>query len=255
MAQRSILSMFKKSNDRLGNPVKDKIRLGQPESVKIRSESRTGNPTLADNNRLGQPENYAENQSESRGQPEITEMLSETRLGNPTQTGDQELIESESRSSDLMEFPSETSLIGTPTSSLIIQTSSPRTKKRKRSWDSSEYANKTAKLGAVSSTKSWQSKWLNEFEWLKYENGAMYCSICILHKNKCKFSENGSTNFRISTLHEHETSTGHLRALNLRSDIQSKRIPSVSASITKKVDLCNLQCSCKLPQNLQSRRI
>ena len=72
MAQRSILSMFKKSNDRLGNPVKDKIRLGQPESVKIRSESRTGNPTLADNNRLGQPENYAENQSESRGQPEIT---------------------------------------------------------------------------------------------------------------------------------------------------------------------------------------
>ena len=120
--------MFKKSNDRLGNPVKDKIRLGQPESVKIRSESRTGNPTLADNNRLGQPENYAENQSESRGQPEITEMLSETRLGNPTQTGDQELIESESRSSDLMEFPSETSLIGTPTSSLIIQTSSPRTK-------------------------------------------------------------------------------------------------------------------------------
>ena len=228
--------MFKKSNDRLGNPVKDKIRLGQPESVKIRSESRTGNPTLADNNRLGQPENYAENQSESRGQPEITEMLSETRLGNPTQTGDQELIESESRSSDLMEFPSETSLIGTPTSSLIIQTSSPRTKKRKRSWDSSEYANKTAKLGAVSSTKSWQSKWLNEFEWLKYENGAMYCSICILHKNKCKFSENGSTNFRISTLHEHETSTGHLRALNLRSDIQSKRIPSVSASITKKVD-------------------
>ena len=189
------------------------------------------------------------------GAPEITEMLSETRLGNPTQTGDQELIESESRSSDLMEFPSETSLIGTPTSSLIIQTSSPRTKKRKRSWDSSEYANKTAKLGAVSSTKSWQSKWLNEFEWLKYENGAMYCSICILHKNKCKFSENGSTNFRISTLHEHETSTGHLRALNLRSDIQSKRIPSVSASITKKVDLCNLQCSCKLPQNLQSRRI
>ena len=107
MAQRSILSMFKKSNDRLGNPVKDKIRLGQPESVKIRSESRTGNPTLADNNRLGQPENYAENQSESRGQPEITEMLSETRLGNPTQTGDQELIESESRSSDLMEFPSD----------------------------------------------------------------------------------------------------------------------------------------------------
>ena len=98
MAQRSILSMFKKSNDRLGNPVKDKIRLGQPESVKIQSESRTGNPTLADNNRLGQPENYAENQSESRGQPEITEMLSETRLGNPTQTGDQELIESESRS-------------------------------------------------------------------------------------------------------------------------------------------------------------
>ena len=56
-------------------------------------------------------------------------MLSETRLDNPTQTGGQELIESESRSSDLMEFPSETSRIGTPTSSLILHTSLPRTKK------------------------------------------------------------------------------------------------------------------------------
>ena len=163
---------------------------------------------MTDNDRFGQLENYAENQSESRignlpltdtddrrGQPNLSEMLSETQLGSPTQTGDQELIESESRSCDLIEFPSEMSWIGTPTSSLIIQTNTPRTKKRKRSWDSSEHASKTAKLGAISSTKSWQGKWLSEFNWLKYENEAMYCSICILHKNKCKFSENRSTNF------------------------------------------------------------
>ena len=32
MAQRSILSMFKKSNDRVGNPVQDKIQLGKPDN-------------------------------------------------------------------------------------------------------------------------------------------------------------------------------------------------------------------------------
>ena len=32
MAQRSILSMFKKSNDKVANPVQDKIRLGEPDN-------------------------------------------------------------------------------------------------------------------------------------------------------------------------------------------------------------------------------
>ena len=32
MAQSSILSMFKKSNDRVGNPVQDKIWLGEPDN-------------------------------------------------------------------------------------------------------------------------------------------------------------------------------------------------------------------------------
>ena len=39
MAQQSIILMFKKSNDRLGNPVQDKNLLGQPESAEMRSEN------------------------------------------------------------------------------------------------------------------------------------------------------------------------------------------------------------------------
>ena len=42
MAQRSILLMFKKSNDSVGNPVKDKIRLGEPGNG---MQCRTGKPT------------------------------------------------------------------------------------------------------------------------------------------------------------------------------------------------------------------
>ena len=42
MAQRSILSMFKKLNNRVGNPVQDKIRLGEPDNG---MQCRTGKPT------------------------------------------------------------------------------------------------------------------------------------------------------------------------------------------------------------------
>ena len=42
MAQRSTLSMFKKSNDRVGNPVQDKIRLGEPDNG---MQCRPGKPT------------------------------------------------------------------------------------------------------------------------------------------------------------------------------------------------------------------
>ena len=64
----------------------------------------------------------------------------------------------------------------------------------------------------------------------------MYCTLCILHKNKSKFSQNGSTNFRISTLHEHESSSGHISALKMGSDIQSERIPSITTCVYKGQD-------------------
>ena len=65
------------------------------------------------------------------------------------------------------------------------QANPPKTRKRKRSWeDSSDHVTKTAKVDAC---KVWQDKWLEEFRWLKYENGAMFCSICMLHKNQSKF--------------------------------------------------------------------
>ena len=42
MVQRSILLMFKKSNDTVGNPVQDKIRLGEPDNG---MQCGTGKPT------------------------------------------------------------------------------------------------------------------------------------------------------------------------------------------------------------------
>ena len=68
MVQHSILSMFKKSNDRVGNPVQDKIWLGEPDNgmqcrpgkqTETLSGSPTGNPTLIaeqEQNWLGEPD-------------------------------------------------------------------------------------------------------------------------------------------------------------------------------------------------------
>ena len=109
-----------------------------------------------------------------------------------------------------------------------------KTRKRKRSLESSSEPVK--KVTKVDASKTWQDKWLVDFKWLKYENGAMYCTLCILHKNKSKFSQNGSTNFRISTLHEHESSSGHISALKMGSDIQSERIPSITTCVYKGQD-------------------
>ena len=84
MAQLRILSMFKKSNDQVGNPVQDKIWLGEPDNgiqcqpgkpAETLSESRTDNPTLIaeqEQNRLGEP--YPE-MNRRPGKP--TEILSD----------------------------------------------------------------------------------------------------------------------------------------------------------------------------------
>ena len=45
MAQRSILSMFRKSNDRLGNPDHEKTRLEDPVTTDLIVCSRPGKPT------------------------------------------------------------------------------------------------------------------------------------------------------------------------------------------------------------------
>ena len=250
MAQRSILSMFKKSNDRLGNPVQDKNRLGQP--VQTDTIRRLGKPTdVLLESRIGDPilnTNYETELlvlSESRGgdpafnnESASTDLSSESRSGDPTLNYGTKSTESasKSRSGDptLNESGSGTRNAFSVMKSHTAQPNPPKTRKRKRSWeDSSDHVTKTAKVDAC---KVWQDKWLEEFRWLKYENGAMFCSICMLHKNKSKFSQNGSTNFRVSTLHEHETSSGHLHALKLGSDIQSKRIPSIKTCVAKETD-------------------
>ena len=112
-------------------------------------------------------------------------------------------------------------------------------KERKRKLScgaSSEQACKKTKSDESSVAKFFQMSWLEEFKWLKSENRTMFCSLCILHKSKSKFSQSGSTNFRVSSLREHEGSSGHLNSLKLDSDIQSRQIPSVSECINKESD-------------------
>ena len=90
----------------------------------------------------------------------------------------------------------------------LKQVNPQKQRKRKRSCDSS--SDQSTKVPKTDACKAWQDKWLLEFKWLKYENGAMFCTLCILYKNKSKFSQNGSTNLRISTLHDHESSSGQI---------------------------------------------
>ena len=102
-----------------------------------------------------------------------------------------------------------------------------KTKKRKLSQgNSSEQNTKQAKAEDTSAKKSFQKSWLDEFKWLKFENDAMFCSLCFLHKSKSKFSLSGSKNFRISTLREHGSSSGHVNSVQLDTETQSKKIPS-----------------------------
>ena len=140
MAQISILSMLKKSNDRLGRPVQDENMLGE----------------LVRNDTICWPDKPADTLSKSRSS------------------------EQKSQSSE-------------PTDDLLVLSSHAKgvnpqkTRKRKSSLESSSEPVK--KVTKVDASKTWQDKWLVEFKWLKYENGAMY--LCILHKNESKFSQNG----------------------------------------------------------------
>ncbi len=64
----------------------------------------------------------------------------------------------------------------------------------------------------------------------------MFCKLCIKHKNKSKFSQAGSVNFRISTLRDHADSSGHVKSLKMETEILAKRIPSVKTAISKNAD-------------------
>jgi hypothetical protein len=48
-------------------------------------------------------------------------------------------------------------------------------------------------------TRRFQEKWLSLYKWLKYDDNAMFCKVCI-DGNKHNTFTTGSTNFRTSSL-------------------------------------------------------
>lgn len=88
--------------------------------------------------------------------------------------------------------------------------------------------------------KKFNKTWLDEFKWLVFEKDAMFCSLCITHINKSKFSQSGSLNFRISTLREHESSSGHVKSLKMATEIKENKIPSLTVSLKEKADKIEL---------------
>ena len=200
--------MFKKSNDRLGNPshLDKQIQPGQLDG----SKSRTGDPT--------------ESQS----------CTSNSKIGHINTVNDKiswpghPIDDADASTKNVF------SVLKNSKQNHELKT---KTKKRKLSQgNSSEQNTKQAKTEDTSAKKSFQKSWLDEFKWLKFENDAMFCSLCILHKSKSKFSLSGSKNFRISTLREHKSSSGHVNSVQLDTETQSKKIPSVSDCIVKEFD-------------------
>jgi hypothetical protein len=51
-------------------------------------------------------------------------------------------------------------------------------------------------------TRRFQEKWLSLYKWLKYDDNAMFCKVCI-DRNRQNTFTTGSTNFRTSSLNEH----------------------------------------------------
>jgi hypothetical protein len=226
MAQMNIYSMFKKAIDRLGTPVKTNAKNGLCKP--IQNDDRTGNPNHTDD-RLSNPgKNNANNglgksiQNDDRtGKPNHTDdrlgtpadNSASSRLGNPTSVEDRtgNPVQTEShiegmKVRDAFKWIMNMSRIMTDD------------KKRKATDDlSSEHKNKIQKKSDTSNNeRSFLSSWLETFNWLKFENGAMFCSLRMAHSsNVCKFTRTGSTNFRLSTLQDHEISRGHIQAIKL----------------------------------------
>ncbi|GBB87188.1 hypothetical protein RclHR1_13620004 [Rhizophagus clarus] len=82
--------------------------------------------------------------------------------------------------------------------------------------------------------KTFKSKWLAEFSWLRYDeiNKRMYCTLCIRHKKKNKFATEGATNIsRKSAIKEHTNTKDHKDAEKLeKARIQMKLLQKVHFS-------------------------
>ena len=65
----------------------------------------------------------------------------------------------------------------------------------------------------TTNARSFQTRWLLDHTWLRFENGAMFCHFC--HRSKTNpFGSAGCTNFRTSTLQRHKDCKDHEDALH-----------------------------------------
>ena len=65
----------------------------------------------------------------------------------------------------------------------------------------------------TTNVRSFQTRWLLDHTWLRFENGAMFCHFC--HRSKTNpFGSAGCTNFRTSTLQRHKDCKDHEDALH-----------------------------------------
>ena len=65
-----------------------------------------------------------------------------------------------------------------------------------------------------SKPRNFQTKWLNEHKWLRYENNTMFCHFCRLANKKNPFGgEKGCTNFKSTALSRHVNSREHQDAM------------------------------------------
>ena len=227
MAQRSILSMLQKTNhdkNRTGNPVQSDGGL-----TKSVEQNRTGNPVQSDGRLTKSVEtNRTGNPDQSDGG--LTKNVELHQTGNPVQ----------SKKAISGAFAKNAFLLMRSGNDKIDKENEHISVSKKRKMNNSSSIEQTAKKqkmdDSLSAGKHFQKTWLNEFTWLVYENEAMFCSLCITHKNKSKFSQSGSNNFRISTLREHENSSGHVKSLKMQSEINAKKVPSVKAAFSKRTD-------------------
>lgn len=109
----------------------------------------------------------------------------------------------------------------------------------KRKRDESEQNTSSAK-----NARSFNRKWLETFNWLRYDDSlnAMFCNICQIHKQKNNFVSPGSSNFRKSAVVEHASSNDHVQSLKLETAAKSNQIVNLIDKVHEKADdaMCTL---------------
>ena len=92
----------------------------------------------------------------------------------------------------------------------------------------------------VEAKRSFQSSWLRDFSWLRFdkEKSQMTCELCLKHKKANALTE-GTSNFRTSTLTRHAESKDHQASVlgeNMQSDF-AKAVEKVMSEKDKAISV------------------